>query len=200
MWLRQTKEVESLNDVAEEDIGHYISNVNEISLKDQIRPVKIVNIVDGDTIDVITVIKMQKALKKYKDGSYVNVVIKVRCRLSGFDAAEKHDIRGPFATEFLKRLCENKPTKCYFKGKDKYGREIATLFVDNEDITNKVLEYNHPEYGPCFQRYDGVGRRKSFPKLRNTVCHEKFPSLKESSSFIRESSRIKKKKNEQRSN
>jgi len=97
-----------------------------------------VRVVDGDTI----------------------VVGETRIRLEGIDAPETAQTCrrkwfgwwpcGTAATEALVKLIGAKPVTCQPNGLDKYGRTLATCFVDSHDINAQMVRLG---YAWAFVRY-----------------------------------------------
>jgi micrococcal nuclease len=97
----------------------------------------VVNIVDGDTIDVTIDL-----------GFYIT--IKERVRFAGIDAYETKLIKGASqddknkgleAKVFLHELINNKNVKLQtIKQKDKYGRFLAIVFLNDANINDILLE------------------------------------------------------------
>ena len=97
-----------------------------------------VRVIDGDTI----------------------VVGDTRIRLEGIDAPETAQTCGrkwfgswpcgTAATEALAKLIGSKPVRCEPRGLDKYGRTLATCFVDGHDINAQMVRQG---YAWAFVRY-----------------------------------------------
>jgi micrococcal nuclease len=92
--------------------------------------VKLVRVVDGDTLIVV-----QEGEKP------ANVRI---LGIKSFDAKVERDIITPYgqaAIDNLERLMVNRPIRVMLDStpKDRYGRYIATLYVDNQDLGLKLI-------------------------------------------------------------
>jgi endonuclease YncB( thermonuclease family) len=110
---------------------------------------KVVRVVDGDTVHVITFVR----------GDFIRLV----CRLHGIDTPEmsKMPVKAKIARNRLLQLCTNcqvdiddmsetkninkvldtntKILHIEFYGKEKYGRELAKLYDDNACCLNDVM-------------------------------------------------------------
>ncbi|AJC86073.1 thermonuclease family protein [Campylobacter sp. RM16704] len=84
---------------------------------------KIINILDGDTIEA------QFYEKKHK------------IRLFGIDAPENDQAYGKTSMQFLSTIILNKEVILNIKGEDKYGRILAILYLKDRDI-NQVMVKN----------------------------------------------------------
>ena len=90
-----------------DEVDESMSPPSELSLVG-----KVVNIVDGDTIDFLTAGKTQ-----------------LRIRFDGIDAPEKLQPFGWKATQFLAESLAQKPVRIVTNGEDRDGRTIGTVFV-----------------------------------------------------------------------
>jgi len=98
------------------------------------RTFTVVNVIDGDTIDI-----------DIHDGRYEQT----RIRLLGIDAPETNSEKfgvmyfGPEATEFTKKLTLQKPVTVYLDTpnptRDKYGRLLAYVKLSDNRFLNEVL-------------------------------------------------------------
>lgn len=93
--------------------------------------VKLVRVVDGDTLIVV-----QEGEKP------ANVRI---LGIKSFDAKVEKDIITPYgqaAIDSLERLMTDKPIRVMLDNtpKDRYGRYIATLYADNQDLGLKLIK------------------------------------------------------------
>jgi endonuclease YncB( thermonuclease family) len=86
---------------------------------------KVINVVDGDTIDV-----------EIDLGFDIWHVI--RLRLAGIDTPERYTPFGKVVTEYVKSALEGNTVKIVTSKTDKYGRYLAEIFV-NENSFNKNL-------------------------------------------------------------
>jgi len=78
---------------------------------------KVVGISDGDTIKILT-----QDDKLYK------------IRLNDIDAPENKQAFGNKSKENLKKYIYNKNVSVHYKTKDKYGRILGTVYLNNQDI------------------------------------------------------------------
>jgi endonuclease YncB( thermonuclease family) len=84
---------------------------------------KAVTILDGDTIDVLS------ADQKL-----------VRIRLDSIDAPEKSQPFGQKAKETLTTWVGNQPVRVEVKSKDKYGRMIGVVYLENVNINRTLVQ------------------------------------------------------------
>ena len=110
---------------------------------------RIVNYVDGDTVDILMYIKLKElekemvsgrkkeikktALVNDKKGGFFGVF---RCRLNGIDAAEKDTNEGQFAKQKLIEYFSKTNNIVYFdivnkpNEREKFGRQLVELYLD----------------------------------------------------------------------
>lgn len=84
---------------------------------------KINSIHDGDTINVIN-----------EDGK------KVKIRLYGIDAPEIKQAYGKESRQCLEDMLKNKNISFAVEDKDKYGRIVATIYVDNINVNYEMIK------------------------------------------------------------
>ena len=84
---------------------------------------KVIGITDGDTIIVLSENKEQ-----------------IKIRLEGIDCPESHQDFGNKAKQAVAELCFKKTVKVISSGKDRYGRMLAFVYVDNICINEKLIE------------------------------------------------------------
>lgn len=94
---------------------------------------KVVGVIDGDTIKVIT---LQKDLFKI--------------RLAEIDAPEKKQAYGKKAKWYLSDLIYGKFVTVRITTKDHYGRYIGTVYLGNENINFKMVQNG---YAWVYKRY-----------------------------------------------
>ena len=82
-----------------------------------IQEVRVVRVVDGDTVLVAD------ARSRYS-----------KVRLHGIDAPECGMPFGPQARQFLVNLTQGRTVQMASKGRDRYGRTVATLAVNGQDV------------------------------------------------------------------
>jgi micrococcal nuclease len=118
---------------------------------------EVVNIVDGDTVDII--IDLGFSLTK-----------KERVRLAGIDTPKcrTRDLEekqmGLEAKAFItRRLADGEPSGLRVKTeKDgKYGRMLGTLFVGSQNINQEMIERGYA------WKYDGGKKKKDLQELRS---------------------------------
>ena len=118
---------------------------------------EVVNIVDGDTVDII--IDLGFSLTK-----------KERVRLAGIDTPEcrTRDLEekqmGLEAKAFItRRLADGEPSGLRVKTEKvgKYGRMLGTLFVGSQNINQEMIERGYA------WKYDGGKKKKDLQELRS---------------------------------
>ena len=107
--------------------------------------VEILRVVDGDTVDV----RMDLGF---------NVWHKCRVRLMGINAPEsrtrdlEEKARGLASKDWLIQKLESADVQMQSHGVGKYGRVLGTLYIDDVDLNNLMVEAGHAV------KYDG-GKR-----------------------------------------
>ena len=93
---------------------------------------KVDRVVDGDTVDAVMDLGF-------------SVAIKIRCRLARINALEMNEAGGKDAKLIVQTLLPvGKDVFIHSTQLDKYGRSIAEIYVNNENLTD-VLRDSHPE-------------------------------------------------------
>lgn len=121
MDLNLIKELNSLN----------INQVKKFSFENYETIIKIIKVIDGDTIT---------AIFKFKDTFY-----KTNFRINGIDTAEVHSTNEnekKFALDtklYLSNLIINKNLKTKFLNFDKYGRILINVYLDNNELLSDIL-------------------------------------------------------------
>lgn len=87
---------------------------------------KIERVVDGDTVDVF----LDLGFKVWH---------KDRLRLNGIDTPEKNTPLGKALKEYLAKLIEGKIVKITVTKPDKYGRYLATVYLNSDVSINEQL-------------------------------------------------------------
>ena len=117
------------------------------------------------------------------DGDTLELINGQKLRLKGINTPEKSMPFNQEATEFLKKLAENKSLNIESHGTDKYGRTLAYVFIDERNINKEILEeglatlyyyekdnhYNELKQAEEFARINQKGLWKKSP---NTNCLE----------------------------
>jgi len=117
------------------------------------------------------------------DGDTFVLANGMKIRLKGINTPEKSEWLDVEATEFVRRLVENKSVKIESHGFDKYGRMLAYVFVNGENLNKEILErglatlyyyeedshYEELKRAEEFARLNGIGLWK---KSSNTGCLE----------------------------
>ena len=105
----------------------------------------VVHVADGDTITV-----------KTKNGE------KLKVRFYGIDAPEKAQPYGPQSTGILKKLILNKNVNIVVNNTDRYGRKVAWVYLDKQDINAEMIRlgaawhYKYYDKSSKYQQYDDL--------------------------------------------
>jgi micrococcal nuclease len=121
-----------------------INNTNKFTLEGTSCYVRVVDVYDGDTITIV-----------FRFG---NKFYNKKCRIYGIDTPEiktkniEEKKEGNKAKEFLTNLVLGKVIWCAFEKEDKYGRLLATLWLDkdaNESIDKIMIRagFGYEYYG-----------------------------------------------------
>lgn len=100
---------------------------------------KVLYVSDGDTI----------AVKKTENGKTTEKLIKVR--LFGIDAPELKQDHGYESKQTLMNFIKNKDVKIEGKKKDRYGRLIGVVYLNNENINEKMVKTGNAWW---YEQYD----------------------------------------------
>jgi micrococcal nuclease len=93
-----------------------------IALADEIKG-RVVSVADADTITVLDAANTQHKI-----------------RFEGIDAPEKGQDYGTKATEALKAAIGGKPVRVVTTERDKYGREVGTVFAGDRNLNSWLVE------------------------------------------------------------
>lgn len=96
---------------------------------------KIVKVIDGDTFI------FQTSNKQF------------RVRMCDIDAPELGQVHGPKSKDFLQRYL-NKHAQLICKGKDRYNRTLATLYIDGVNINELSIKLGQAWYTEKFSNND----------------------------------------------
>lgn len=105
----------------------------------------VVHVADGDTITV-----------KTKNGE------KLKVRFYGIDAPEKAQPYGPQSTGILKNLILNKNVNIVVNNTDRYGRKVAWVYFDKQDINAEMIRlgaawhYKYYDKSSKYQQYEDL--------------------------------------------
>jgi endonuclease YncB( thermonuclease family) len=130
--------------------------------KTTISTIEVARVIDGDTIESITLQKV---------------------RLKGINTPERGMLGSSEAVDFLEEKILNKAVEIVSFGADKYGRTLGFLILDNKNINAEILKrglaslyyyekdefYNEMENAEEFARLNGLGIWK---KSSNMPCIE----------------------------
>jgi len=126
---------------------------------------RVVRVVDGDTITVLSTSTTQ-----YK------------IRLQGIDAPEKKQAFGNASRKFLSGLVANREVRVTYAKRDRYGRILGTVFVDGRDINLEMLKagmawhYKKYDTNPTYAKAETEARtaRRGLWQDKNPTPPETF--------------------------
>lgn len=110
---------------------------------------KVVKIIDGDTITILT-----------------NNKNSLEVRLYGIDAPETKQNFGKASKQYLSSLIVGKIVEVQSGGQDKYGRILGIIYVENTDINAKMVEEG---YAWAFIKYSKVYAAQQSRAQKNRV-------------------------------
>jgi micrococcal nuclease len=113
---------------------------------------KVVKVIDGDTIDVLTSKKQ-----------------KIRVRLLDIDAPESRQAYGNASRKYLASLIAGKTVFVKENKKDIYHRILGTVFLKQNNINAKMVENGFA----WAYRYKGVANNKKMVKLESKAKQNK---------------------------
>ena len=113
---------------------------------------KVVKVIDGDTVDILTPKKQ-----------------KVRVRLLDIDAPESQQAYGNAARKYLATLIAGKNVFVKENKKDIYQRTLGTIFLNQININAKMVESGFA----WAYRYKGVANNKNMVKLESKAKQNK---------------------------
>ena len=89
----------------------------------QVFPGRVVGVLDGDTVDVLTVDHVQE-----------------RIRLMGIDAPEKAQAFGQRSKQFLADLVFGKTVEIEWRHRERYGRIVGRVLLDGRDVNLEMVQ------------------------------------------------------------
>ena len=98
-----------------------------------------VKVSDGDTLNV----------QKVENGKFVGEVMKIR--MFGIDAPEKTQDYGIESKQALEKLVNGKTLEIEEKNRDRYGRTVAVVYADGENINEEMVKNGNAWW---YQEYD----------------------------------------------
>ncbi len=107
---------------------------------------KVVKVIDGDTIDVLTPVKQ-----------------KIRIRLLDIDAPESKQAYGNASRKYLASLIAGKSVYIKESNKDIYNRTLGTVFYNGININQKMVASGYA----WVYRYKGVAKNKQLIALES---------------------------------
>lgn len=113
---------------------------------------KIVKVIDGDTIDVLT-----------------NAKQKIRVRLLDIDAPEKKQAYGNVSRKYLASLVAGKAVFIKKSKKDIYQRTLGTVFSNKININAKMVESGYA----WAYRYKGIANNQEMIRLETQAKQNK---------------------------
>lgn len=113
---------------------------------------KVVKVIDGDTIDVLT-----------------NTKQKIRVRLLDIDAPEKKQAYGNVSRKYLASLVAGKAVFIKESKKDIYQRTLGTVFSNKININAKMVESGYA----WAYRYKGIANNQEMVRLETQAKQNK---------------------------
>lgn len=134
------------------------------------------SVYDGDTITILIPIKLHiynmissNEIDSTSDSNKSNIIHfnKIRLRLYGIDTPEikprkdianrdEHIVKAKAAKDFLSNLILHKIIKVEFLTNDKYGRPLAKIYYNDENLNDLMIEKNFAK------KYDGGTKDSNF--------------------------------------
>lgn len=106
---------------------------------------RVVAVVDGDTITVLTAAKNQ-----------------IKIRLAGIDAPEKAQAFGQRSKESLSDLVFNQVVMVDITKRDRYGRSVGTVLVDGFDANLEQIKRGMAWHYKAYEREQSARDRQSY--------------------------------------
>lgn len=106
---------------------------------------RVVGIQDGDTVTVLDAAKQQH-----------------RVRIAGIDAPEKAQAFGQSAKENLSRLAFGKQAEARCSKRDRYGREVCSIYVEAHDVGLEQVRGGYAWWYREYAREQSVEDRKVY--------------------------------------
>ena len=120
---------------------------------------KVVSVTDGDTIKVLT---KNKTLYKI--------------RLNGIDAPERSQAFGKKSKSNLSKLVAGRIVDVHYKKKDRYGRILGTIYVNNHDMNLMQIKDGYAwVYRKYCKRADYYKAEESARKKKLGLWYDKYP-------------------------
>ena len=113
--------------------------------------IKIVSIPDGDTLNII-------------NGNNK----KVKIRLYGIDAPETTQKYGQASRDYLRKIVKNKRLTYKIRSKDDYGRVVATLYGDDNDLNYEMIKAGYAWH------YKHYNNSKKYAKAEENARKQKL--------------------------
>ncbi len=133
-------------------ILYYHLTEEKIVLKDA----KIINVIDGDTIETSD-----------------NIIL----RLKGINTPEKNEVYYQEAKKFLENLILDKEIQFEDHSTDKYGRTLAHIYLENSLINSKIVEYGlaYSYYYERDSHYDEILNAENLARANELNLWEESP-------------------------
>jgi endonuclease YncB( thermonuclease family) len=113
---------------------------------------KVVGVVDGDTVRVLTASQQT-----------------VTVRLAGIDAPEKSQDYGLSAKKTLSDMIFGKIVNCESSKKDRYGRVIGKLFLNGQDINLEMIKRCHAWHYKEYQNEQSASDREKYSAAESSA-------------------------------
>ncbi len=119
-------------------------------------PCKVVKVVDGDTIYVIDTNKTREKI-----------------RLAGIDAPEKKQAYGQKSKQYLSSMAASKKVDIEYRKKDRYGRIIGKVLIDQIDVNLKMIKAGLAWHYKQYEKEQSSADRKAYSVAESSARQER---------------------------
>lgn len=101
--------------------------------------------------------------------------VRTKVRLAGIDAPELKQQYGGHSRDYLASMILNKTVRLDIHGTDRYGRAIATIWIDEINVNAQMVlsgnAWAYPEYSTGLESYESYARlqKKGLWSLPNPI-------------------------------
>ncbi len=118
---------------------------------------RVIRVADGDTVTV-----QDQALQTYK------------VRLAGIDAPEKNQAFGELSRQSLYDMVHGKTVQLETHKRDKYGRHVGTLTVDNADVNLLQVQRGMAWHYTAYAREQAQQDQRSYSRAERQAREDKL--------------------------
>lgn len=136
---------------------------SDLPVKEQNKPVQVEQKVETKAVDATSI---YASVVHVADGDTITVKTKngekIKVRFYGIDAPEKAQPYGPQSTGILKNLILNKNVKIVVNNTDRYGRKVAWVYLEKQDINAEMIRlgaawhYKYYDKSSKYQQYEDL--------------------------------------------